>query len=155
MNASRIDKLRALGQRLVLLELLIVAETVELIPAVYTPNAHLSDEINRNIIQSEIEGGVFLYNLPQGAVLEIETQNRIYKLVSCGDGDALLSGHPTFCPEPAPVRIQGSTWGGAMLKHRFIGRGMHLEFSHPAYKGPILTSRIVDIRTTDTPPKAN
>jgi hypothetical protein len=53
------------------------------------------------------------------------------------------------------VRIQGSTWGGAMLKHRFIGRGMHLEFSHPAYKGPILTSRIVDIRTTDTPPKAN
>ena len=66
-----------------------MTETVELIPAVFTPNAHLSDEINRNIIQSEIEGGVFLQSLPQGAVLEIETQNRIYTLVSCGDGDAL------------------------------------------------------------------
>ena len=77
----------------------IVTDTVELIPAVFTPNAHLSDEINRNIIQSEIEGGVFLNNLPQGAVLEIETQNRVYTLVSREDGDALLSGHPTFCPD--------------------------------------------------------
>ena len=131
-----------------------MTETVELVPAVFTPNAHLSDEINGNIIQSEIEGGVFLYNLPQGAVLEIETQNRIYTLVSCGDDEALLSGHPTFCPEPAPVRIHGSTWGGAMLKHRFIGRGMHLEFGHPAYEGPILTSRIIDIRTADSEPRA-
>jgi hypothetical protein len=119
---------------------------VEFVPTVFTPHAHLSDEINRNIIQSEIEGGVFLQNLPDGAVLEIETQNRIYTLVSRGDGDALLSGHPAFCPEPAPVRIHGSTWGGAILKYRFIGRGMHMEFGHPAYVGPILTSRIVDIR---------
>jgi hypothetical protein len=123
-----------------------VTETVELIPAVFSPNAHLSDEINRNIIQSEIEGGVYLHKVPQGAVLEIETQNRVYTLVSCGDGDALLSGHPTFCPEPSPVRIHGSTWGGAMLKYRFIGRGMRLEFGHPGYESPILTSRIVDIR---------
>ena len=121
-------------------------DTTELAPALFTRNAHLSDEINRNIIQSEIEGGVFLQNLPHGAVLEIETQNRIYTLVSCGGGDALLSGHPSYCPEPAPVSIHGSTWGGAMLKYRFIGRGMRLEFGHPAYAGPILTSRIVDIR---------
>jgi hypothetical protein len=123
-----------------------VTDTVEIVPAVYIPNEHLSDEINRNIIQSEIEGGVFLNTLPNGAVLEIETQNRTYTLVSRGDGDVLLSGHPTFCPEPSVVRIHGSTWGGAMLKHQFIGRGMHLEFGHPAYKGPILTSLIVDIR---------
>jgi hypothetical protein len=131
--------------------IVLVTDTVEVIPAVFTPNAHLSDEINRNIIQSEIEGGVFLHNLPHGAVLEIETQNRVYTLVSRGDGDALLSGHPTFCPEPAPVHIHGSTWGGSMLKYRFIGRGMHLEFGHPAYQGPILTSRIVDIRPIDQP----
>ncbi len=131
--------------------MVIVTDTVDFVPAVFTPNAHLSDEINRNIIQSEIEGGVFLHNLPQGAVIEIETQNRIYTLVSRGDGDALLSGHPTFCPEPAPVQIHGSTWGGSMLKYRFIGRGMHLEFGHPAYEGPILTSRIVDIRAADRP----
>ena len=117
----------------------------------FRPHPNFDDAINRAICQSEIEGGVFLHNLPQGAVIEIETQNRIYTLVSRGDGDALLSGHPTFCPEPAPVQIHGSTWGGSMLKYRFIGRGMHLEFGHPAYEGPILTSRIVDIRAADRP----
>lgn len=116
------------------------------VPALFAPNPHLGDSINRNIIQSEIEGGVSVQNLPEGTKVEIETQNRIYTLVSCGQGNALLQGHPTFCPEPVLVRIHGSTWGGAMLKYQFIGRGMHLEFGHPAYNVPIVTSRIVDIR---------
>jgi hypothetical protein len=33
-----------------------------------------------------------------------------------------------------------------MLKLRYIGRGMHLEFCHPTYH-TITTSRVVDIRT--------
>jgi hypothetical protein len=33
-----------------------------------------------------------------------------------------------------------------MLKRGFVGRGMHLEFSHPAYRAPITTSRIEEIR---------
>lgn len=32
-----------------------------------------------------------------------------------------------------------------MLKQRYIGRGMHLEFCHPEYKTPIVTSRIEEI----------
>jgi hypothetical protein len=116
------------------------------VPALFAPSPRLSDEINRNIIQSEIEGGVSMQNLPEGAVVEIETQNRVYTLVSCGEGEALLHGHPMFCPEPVRVSIHGSTWGGSMLKYRFIGRGMHLEFGHPEYVTPIVTSRIVDIR---------
>jgi len=35
--------------------------------------------------------------------------------------------------------------GGSMLKQRYIGRGMHLEFCHPEYKTPIVTSRIEEI----------
>jgi hypothetical protein len=123
-----------------------MTDTVDFVPDIFTPNPHLSDEINRNIVQSEIEGGVSMHNLPKGAVVEIETQNRVYTLVSCGEGDALLHGHPTFCPEPVLVSIHGSTWGGSMLKYRYIGRGMHLEFGHPGYEGPIITSRIVDVR---------
>jgi hypothetical protein len=38
------------------------------------------------------------------------------------------------------------TWGGSTLKVRFIGRGMHLEFHHPAYSTPIVTSPIQEIR---------
>ena len=114
-------------------------------PNIFLPHPNLSDEVNHNIAQSEIEGGVYLKDLPDQTTLEIETQNRSYTLVNRGDGQALLSGHPEFCPEPVRVRIHGSTWGGSMLKTKFVGRGMHLEFEHPIHD-TVITSEIVDIR---------
>jgi len=118
------------------------------IPQLFMPHPNFSDEVNRNIIQSEIEGGVYLDQLSEGAVLEVETQNHWYTIVNRGSGQALISGHPQYCPDLVPVRIEGSTWGGSMLKMRFIGRGMHLEFRHPTYR-TIRTSRIVEIRAAD------
>jgi hypothetical protein len=112
----------------------------------FTPHPNLSDEVNRNIVQSEIEGGVLLSALPPSTVLLIETQHHRYTAVLLGGSDALISGHPEFCPEPVLVAIAGSTWGGTMLKQRYIGRGMHLEFCHPDYHTPIVTSRIQEIR---------
>jgi hypothetical protein len=112
------------------------------------PHPGFSDEVNRNIIQMEIDGGVHLDDLVEGAVLEVETQNHWYTIVNRGRGQALISGHPEYCPDPVPVRIEGSTWGGSMLKVRYIGRGMHLEFRHPTYR-TILTSRIVEIRAVE------
>ena len=107
---------------------------------------NLSDEVNRNIVQSEIEGGVFLNDLPPATVLEIQTQHHSYQVVLLGDNDALISGHPRYCPEPIRVAIAGSTWGGSMLKRRFVGRGMRLEFCHPEYLTPIVTSPVQEIR---------
>jgi hypothetical protein len=114
-------------------------------PVLYEANPHFSDAVNRNIIQSEIEGGVYLRDLPPGSALSIQTRSRVYEMVILGDGAALLSGHPEFCPEPTEVQIQGSTWGGSMLKAHFVGRGMHLEYVHPLLNRTI-TSRILDIR---------
>jgi hypothetical protein len=115
-------------------------------------NAHpnLADEVNRGIIQSEIEGGVFLNDLPPDTVLELQTMNHRYTAVLLGGNDALLSGHPEFCPEPVQVAISGSTWGGSMLKLQYVGRGMHLEFRHPSYATPIITSAIKEIRDRET-----
>jgi hypothetical protein len=116
---------------------------------IFAPHQNLSDQINGNIIRSEIEGGVYLKDLPEESTLEVVTQNRPYTpytLVVRRDGHALISGHPEFCPEPVEVRISGSNWGGSMLKAAFLGRGMHLEYRHPQYRGPIVTSAIVDIR---------
>jgi hypothetical protein len=115
------------------------------LPPLFSPNPHLSDAINRNVIQSEIEGGVHLNRVAPGTVLEIQTQNRVYTIVSRNWNEALISGHPVFCPEPVQARIHGSTWGGSMLKEHFIGRGMHLEF-HVDEMPPVTTSRIVEIR---------
>ena len=112
----------------------------------FTPHPSLSDEVNRNIVQSEIEGGVSLEGLPPDTVLQIRTQHHFYTVLLLGEGSVLISGHPQYCPQPVQVTIAGSTWGGSMLKMRFIGRGMHLEFHHPAYSTAIITSPIQEIR---------
>jgi hypothetical protein len=112
----------------------------------FQPSENLSDVINGNIVRSEIEGGVYLKDLPESATLEVQTQNRPYMLVVHRDGSAWIWGHPEFCPEPVRVRISGSNWGGSMIKSAYLGRGMRLEFKHPDYQGPIITSPIVDIR---------
>jgi hypothetical protein len=112
----------------------------------FTPHPNLNDDVNSNIVQSEIEGGVSLGDLSPSTVLEIETQNHRYTAVFLGESQAMISGHPEYCPEPTLVAIAGSTWGGSMLKLRYIGRGMHLEFSHPEYHSPIVTSRIQAVR---------
>lgn len=112
----------------------------------FQPNPHLSDAINDNIVRSEVEGGVYVKDLPVESKLEIETQNRFYTLVHRGGGQFLISGHPKFCPQPTLVTVAGCNWGGSMLKRAYVGRGMHLEFLHPSYERPIVTSRIIEIR---------
>src|SRR5262245_914146 len=106
---------------------------------------HLIDVVNRRIVASEIEGGVHLGDVRPGTVLEVETQNRAYTIEYQGAGRALISGHPVFCPEPTPVTIHGSTWGGSMIKSGFIGRGMHLEFGQPEFD-TVTTSVILHVR---------
>jgi hypothetical protein len=115
------------------------------LPDLFSPHQNFSDTVNRNLAQSEVEGGVHLKNVPPETVLEVQTMNHLYTIIHQGLGQALISGHPKFCPDPVMVQIQGSTWGGSMLKQSFIGRGMHLEFRHPAYLS-ITTSRIVEVR---------
>jgi hypothetical protein len=119
----------------------------------FTPHPNLDDEVNGNIVQSEIEGGVFLEGLPPDTVLQIRTQHHFYTALLLGEGAALISGHPQYCPQPVQVTIAGSTWGGSMLKVRFIGRGMHLEFHHPGYSTPIITSPIQEIHEPRISPR--
>jgi hypothetical protein len=114
-------------------------------PDLFAPHPNLSDEINSQIIESEIEGGVYLDDLLPGDVLIIETRDWTCQMEYCGDYSARVSGHERFCPEPVEVAVCGSTWGGSLLKQHFIGRGMHLEFIHPVFRR-ILTSRILEIR---------
>jgi hypothetical protein len=118
-------------------------------PQFFQPHVNLSDAVNGNIVQSEIEGGVHLRDLSPGAVIEVRTQNRDYTIIYKGRDQAEISGHPVFCPEPVAVTIHGSTWGGSMLKTRFIGRGMRLEFGN-AKSDPIRTSVILEVRSRES-----
>ena len=113
------------------------------ISRLFEPHQNLSDAINRAVVQSDVEGGVYLRDLPTGSKLEVQTENRSYTIIQHEQGQ-LISGHPQFCPEPTLVRITGSTWGGSMLREAFLGRGMRMEFHHPDYF--VTTSRIVEIK---------
>ena len=114
-------------------------------PELFTANANLGSGINENIVRSEVDGGVSLDDLQPGSTLEVETNSRVYLLRSCGKDQMLISGHPEHCPDPILVKVHGSTWGHSMLKLRYIGRGMRLEYRHPT-RGIIRTSRIRDVR---------
>lgn len=109
------------------------------------PHQSLNRAVNCNIVRSEVEGGVYLRDLAPGSSIEIQTRNRLYRVVMQASGEALISGHPDFCPSPVLVKVDGSNWGGSMLKQGFIGRGMRLEFRHPVYH-TVTTSPISDIR---------
>ena len=115
------------------------------ISGLFEPHPNLSPEVNRNIVDSELQGGVCLRRLPLGTRLEVKTKHNVYKIHLDGDDEAVIEGHPQFCPKPVRAKIHGSTWGGSMIWTQFIGRGMHLEFVIPAL-GTITTSAILEIR---------
>lgn len=87
-------------------------ETAEM----FAPHPNLSDDVNRKIVQSEVEGGVFLSSLRPRTVLHIQTCHHCYTAVLLRDNLVLLWGHPEICPRPVTVAISGSTWGGTMLE---------------------------------------
>ncbi len=110
---------------------------------------NLSDEINRNIENSEAAGGLFVKDIPINGSAFVWTKNRRYKISKDANGLLYISGHPRYCPESTPCTINGSTWGGSMLKIGFIGRGMHMEFV-TSY-GQITTTIIQDVSIDDGP----
>ena len=104
----------------------------------------LADDLRENIVRSEVEGGLSLAALEEGSRVRVETMNRRYELEVKG-GQTWISGHPEYCPQPVPVTVRGSGWGGSMLKVAYLGHGMQMEFSHPTH-ATVTTSRIVSIR---------
>ena len=111
----------------------------------FKPHPNLSDEVNDNISRSEVEGGAWLKDLAIGRRLSVVTRNRVYTIEHRPDG-FWIWGHPKYCPEPVLCYINGSTWGGSMLKMKFVGIGMHLEFRPWTMDHWVTTSEILDVK---------
>ena len=109
-------------------------------------NANLASDFRAG--HPEGEDGVYMKDLADGEVVEIDTQHSHYKLVKRADSHVCISGHPMFCPEPVEVEIEGSVGAGSALMPNpgYIGRGMYLMFKHPRFN-LVTTSRIREIHT--------
>ena len=77
----------------------------------------------------------------------VTTQNSVYRIVPLrwGDSDVLVQGGQFF-PEPTEACLAGSTFGGSFLKVSWIGIGMHMEINTGNGGGPIITTRVANVR---------
>jgi len=89
--------------------------------------------------------GVAVDELPIGAAIEVATGHTTYRIENRGEGKVLISGHPTYCPEPVLVDLHGAVGGTALLKMWSIEPGLKMEFDHPIF-GVIRTSRVRSVR---------
>ena len=113
----------------------------------FQAHPNLCQELNDVIAESELQGGMFIKDLPVGKTLKVRTQNTVYFIdrVAEGKEGIEISGHPRYCPEPTKAYILGSNFGGSMIKIGFVGRGMYMEFSTENRRGTIVTSRIKEV----------
>jgi hypothetical protein len=101
---------------------------------------NLHPAILKNIEDSKKNGGIELDKLAPGTRIEAQTRNTLYKIVAKGDGTFDIQGG-TYFPQCINARIAGSTWGGSMLKIKWLGIDMHMELYHPQ-DGKITTTAV-------------
>ena len=121
----------------------------------FQAHPNLCQELNDVIAESELQGGMFIKDLPVGKTLKVRTQNTVYFIdrVSEGPEGLTIQGYPRYGPKPIKAYILGSNFGGSMTKVGFVGRGMYMEFTlattgepkQAKYHGTIVTSKIQEV----------
>ena len=86
--------------------------------------------------------GVDLRKLEPMTTLRIRTHNSRYRLVITSGTSAIVQGG-RFFQDPTPARVDGSGFGGTMLKVAWIGVGLRMEIF--ANDQRIITSPVRDI----------
>jgi hypothetical protein len=86
--------------------------------------------------------GVNLRQLDPLTTLRVQTLNSQYRIVITSDTSAIVQGG-RFFPDPTPARIDGSGFGGTVLKVAWIGVGLKMEIF--ANDQRIITSPVRDI----------
>ena len=74
--------------------------------------------------------------------LIVRTRNSCYRIVTSSDGSVIVQGG-SFFPDATPARIEGSGFGGSLLKVAWIGIGLRMEIVANGQR--IITSPVRDI----------
>jgi len=86
--------------------------------------------------------GIHLRNVEPLTTIVVRTQNSRYRILIT-DGTAAIVRGGAFFPEPAPARIDGSSFGGTLLKVGWIGIGLRMEIFANGRR--IITSPVRDV----------
>lgn len=102
--------------------------------------------VGHNLGDAEADdaGGVFVSGLEPGRVVRVETSNRTYQIRNLGQGEAEISGHPRYCPEPVKVRLHGTHWLDSRVPECYLAPGMRLQFTDPK-RVSVMTSPIQSV----------
>ena len=94
-----------------------------------------------------VAGGINVREAEPLVPILVATQNSLYRIIPLrwGNTDVLVQGGQFF-PEPTEARLAGSTFGGSFLKMHWISVGMHMEIDTGTGGGPVITTRVADVR---------
>ena len=95
--------------------------------------------------------GVHLREVEPLTTIVVQTHNSRYRIVMTGGTSAIVQGG-RFFTEPTPARIDGSGFGGSVLKTAWIGIGLKMEIF--ANDQRIITSPVLDV-TLERPSAAS
>ena len=86
--------------------------------------------------------GIHLRDVEPLTTLVVRTHNSRYRILITNGTAAIVRGG-TFFPEPTPARIDGSSFGGTLLKVGWIGIGLRMEIVTNGRR--IITSPVRDV----------
>ena len=98
---------------------------------------------------AQLLDGVYLRTLDTGAIINVETRSRRYRIEHL-EGDRIrISGHPQWCPAPTLARLWGSSGGSEGFVEGYIGCQMRLVFERLDDCIPVTTSEVTDVRVIE------
>jgi hypothetical protein len=86
--------------------------------------------------------GIHLRDIEPLTTIVVRTHNSRYRIVVTGGTSAIVQGGQFF-PAPTPARIDGSGFGGSLLKTGWIGVGLRIEIFADGQR--IITSPVRDV----------
>jgi len=86
--------------------------------------------------------GIYLREVEPLTTIVVRTHNSCYRILIEHDTTAIVRGG-AFFPEPTPARIDGSGFGGTLLKVGWIGVGLRMEIFTNGRR--IITSPVRDV----------
>ena len=102
--------------------------------------------VQQIIEEQKGRGGIDLKLLNKGTKIEAQTKNTLYSIEVLENGKYLVQGGRHY-PDAMPIRINGSAWGGSIIKVNWLGIEMHIEMQHPdPEKGMITTSAVRSLK---------